>query len=99
MSVEEALTDLQLMGYVSKNYEGVKVRGVKNEEYLDAISKARLEAAKLESVIAELYPFVGNSCPDECKYRDECDALNCGECIAYTRYFEVLNGMGIEVDE
>lgn len=61
MSMKETLTDLQLMGNVFENYEGVKVRCIRNKDYLDAILKARAEAAKTEESENEqlLYELAG----------------------------------------
>ena len=52
--------------------------------------------ADLEELAAELYPFVGDSCPEECRWRGECDPDG-PDCVAYGEYFEILTGMGIEV--
>ena len=58
----------------------------------------------LRDMCAELYPYVGETCPEECKYREECESeSNRGTdgfplmCIAYNELFEKLRNFGVEV--
>lgn len=58
----------------------------------------------LEELAAELYPYVGDACPDGCRYAEECRGKdNLDEhglpraCVAYDRYRERLGEYGIEV--
>lgn len=58
----------------------------------------------LEELAAELYPYVCDPCPDECRYAEECNAEdNRGTdgfplvCIACGKYRERLSEYGIEV--
>jgi hypothetical protein len=58
----------------------------------------------LRDMCAELYPYVGETCPEECKYREECESeSNRGTdgfplmCVAYNELFEKLRNLGVEV--
>ena len=59
----------------------------------------RLRAANkaLRAKLAELYPFVGSSCPDECRWRAICDGAPMA-CRAYPEYARELRRLGVEVE-
>lgn len=59
-------------------------------------SEICVRVVDLEALAAELYPFVGDTCPESCRWRGECDPEG-PTCIAYDRYFDIFNRMGIEV--
>lgn len=70
----------------------------------DEIMELLKLARKLREACAELYPYVGETCPEECKYRDECESdSNRGTdgfplmCVAYNELFEKLRNLGVEV--
>lgn len=53
----------------------------------------------------ELYPYVGDTCPDTCKYREECESESNLDtdgfplvCVAYNELFEKLRNLGMEVE-
>lgn len=93
-SRQEDITDAFTRGYTGAVEIGNK-----------AIKKLEAENAKLRELCKELYPFVGSTCPDECKHREECEGEgNRGTdgfplvCVAYNRYFEDMRELGIEVE-
>ena len=58
----------------------------------------------LEELCQEMLPYVGDSCPEECRYRDECmDERNLGpaglplRCVAYDHIGEKISKLGMEV--
>lgn len=62
------------------------------------------EYENLRELVREMYPYVGETCPEECKYRDECEGEdNRGTdgfplmCVAYNRIGERLHALRIEV--
>lgn len=62
------------------------------------------ETARLRSLVAELLPYAGDSCPDECRYRKECDSdSNLGTdgfpllCVAYGHLLEKARVLGVDV--
>lgn len=59
----------------------------------------------LQEIAREMYPYVGDPCPDECGYRSECEGEgNRGTdgtplmCVAYNRLFARLQELGIDPD-
>lgn len=55
---------------------------------------------------AELYPYVGETCPEECKYCEECESESNLDtdgfplmCVAYSILFEKLRDLGVEVKQ
>lgn len=75
--------------------------------YIDAERRvAELEElnAGLSDLVAELLPYSGDTCPDECRYREECDGpsnqSSTGEpllCVAYGHLLEKASELGVEV--
>lgn len=68
----------------------------------DSREELSVRIATLEGLSRELFPYVGDPCPDECKYCEECESeSNRGTdgfpllCIAYNKYYETLNELGI----
>lgn len=58
----------------------------------------------MRELIAELIPYAGDTCPPECRYRDEChDESNLDRggwplvCVAYGHLIEKAAALGIEV--
>ena len=59
----------------------------------------------LVGLAREMYPYVGDACPDECRYRAECEGeYNQGMdgrtlvCVAYGHIGERLRELGIKHD-
>ena len=74
-------------------------------ETLEGIAEHAERIASLEELVCELLPYVASSCPEECRYREECDdPSNCGAggwplvCVAYGHLLEAAREMGIEVE-
>ena len=60
--------------------------------------------AGLSDLVAELLPYSGDTCPDECRYREECDGpsnqSSTGEpllCVAYGHLLEKARELSVEV--
>ena len=60
----------------------------------------------LRDMCAELYQYVVDACPDECRYRDECESeSNRGAhglplvCVAYSILSEKLRDLGVKVSK
>lgn len=75
-------------------------------ESLEGIEEHAERIVSLEVLCQEMYPYVGESCPEECEYQDECfDDSNLRKdglprmCVAYNHIGEKLRKLGVEVDE
>ena len=73
-------------------------------ETCEGIAEHAERIVRLEEVIAEMYPFVGDTCPEGCRWREECNSDSNKRsdgaflmCLAYNRYYEILEDLGIEV--
>lgn len=60
--------------------------------------------ASLEELVQELLPYAGDSCPEECRYREECETEENLDsiglpmfCVAYGHLVEKAEGLGVEV--
>lgn len=64
-----------------------------NEGLLEGIEKRN-------GLLAEMYPFTFEACPDSCVFRQECNGLLFGdECLATQHYREELQKLCIKVPE
>lgn len=73
-------------------------------ETLEGINEHAERIVSLEELVAELLPYAADSCPDECRYQEECDSeqnLSTNGlslvCVAYNHLFEKAARLGVEV--
>ena len=75
-------------------------------ETCEGIAEHAERIVSLEELVQELLPYAGDSCPEECRYREECETEeNLGSiglpmlCVAYGHLVEKAVKLGIEATE
>lgn len=74
-------------------------------ETLEGIAEHAERITRLEELVAELLPYAGSSCPEECRYQEECeDEGNLSTngwpltCVAYGHLVHSAMELGVEVE-
>lgn len=73
-----------------------------SQEVFEKWWHAECERERLKELVEELLPYAGDSCPEECRYREECDGENNRgthglplTCVAYGHLVEKAAKLGV----
>ena len=93
---------------LEKRYPDSRAEDI-TDAYMRGVAAGRAlserEIMKLRDLVAELLPYAGSSCPEECRYQEECeDEGNLSTngwpltCVAYGHLIDAAKALGVEVD-
>ena len=73
-------------------------------ETCEGIAEHAERIVSLEELVQELLPYAGDSCPEGCRYREECETEDNLDsiglpmfCVAYGHLVEKAAKLGVEV--